>query len=177
MFQRVLPSGPVGFASEPRELIYAEVHSAVSPLKIAPTSCDARAVSKIYEKDDSRNDPAATSAITPKLDGLPHNKGPKGAMRYNSALALERIYAADSEKVALDQAHAEQALTQARLNRTRDEVLRKERIPLELVLSIYDQTLQAMSATLKAAKDKVLTVELLNDIFEDFRKIPDKLNW
>jgi hypothetical protein len=52
-------------------------------------------------------------------------------MRYNSTLALEPNYAADSEKVALHQARAEQALTQARLNRTRDEALRKERILLD----------------------------------------------
>ena len=34
-----------------------------------------------------------------------------------------------------------------------------------------------MAATLKAAKDKVLTVELINNIFEDFRAIPAKLKW
>jgi hypothetical protein len=58
-----------------------------------------------------------------------------------------------------------------------EETLRKQRIPIDLVLSIHDQTLQAMAATLKAAKDKVLTVDLINSIFEDFRAIPAKLKW
>ena len=64
-----------------------------------------------------------------------------------------------------------------RLNKVREENLRKQRIPIELVTSTLDQTLQAMAATLKAAKDKVLTVELINNIFEDFRAIPAKLKW
>ena len=34
-----------------------------------------------------------------------------------------------------------------------------------------------MVATLKAAKDKVLTVDLINQIFADFRAIPAKLKW
>jgi hypothetical protein len=63
------------------------------------------------------------------------------------------------------------------LNKVREEVLRKQRIPIELVLSIHDQTLQAMASTLKAAKGKVLTVELINQTFSDFRAIPAKLRW
>ena len=83
------------------------------------------------------------------------------------------IYAVDN----LEAARAEQARSQAALNKVREENLRKQRIPIELVTSTLDQTLQAMAATLKAAKDKVLTVELINNIFEDFRAIPAKLKW
>ena len=107
------------------------------------------------------------------LVDLPAVDGEKGAKLYDSQEALPLIYAVDT----LEAARAEQARSQAALNRVREETLRKERIPLDLVLSIHDQVLQAMAATLKAAKDKVLTVELINSIFEDFRAIPTKLNW
>jgi hypothetical protein len=79
--------------------------------------------------------------------------------------------------ITLRQPRAEQARSQAALNKVREEELRKVRIPIDLVMSILDQTLQAMAATLKAAKGKVLTVELINNIFEDFRAIPSKLKW
>ena len=99
--------------------------------------------------------------------------GQKGAHLYDSREALPLIYAVDN----LEAARAEQARSQAALNKVREEILRKQLIPLDLVTSILDQTLQAMAATLKAAKDKVLTVELINQIFADFRAIPEKLNW
>jgi hypothetical protein len=99
--------------------------------------------------------------------------GERGAKLYDSEQALPLIYAVDN----LEAARAEQARSQAALNKVREEELRKVRIPIDLVTSILDQTLQAMSATLKAAKDKVLTVELINNIFADFRAIPAKLNW
>ena len=41
---------------------------------------------------------------------------------------------------------------------------------------IYE-ILQATAATLKAAKGKLLTEELINDIFDKFRSIPAKLKW
>ena len=92
---------------------------------------------------------------------------------YDSQQALPLIYAVDN----LEAARAEQARSQAALNKVREETLRKQRIPLDLVISVHDQVLQAMSATLKAAKDKVLTVDLINQIFADFRAIPAKLKW
>jgi hypothetical protein len=107
------------------------------------------------------------------LVDLPAVDGEKGAKLYDSRQALPLIYAVDN----LEAARAEQARSQAALNKVREETLRKQRIPLDLVISVHDQVLQAMSATLKAAKDKVLTVELINNIFADFRAIPAKLKW
>jgi hypothetical protein len=111
--------------------------------------------------------------LAKKLEPLPMTEGEKGGHTYESADALARIYGSDS----LEAARAEQARSQAALNKVREEVLRKQRIPIELVLSIHDQTLQAMASTLKAAKGKVLTVELINQTFSDFRAIPAKLRW
>ena len=107
------------------------------------------------------------------LVDLPVVDGEKGAKLYDSQQALPLIYAVDN----LEAARAEQARSQAALNKVREETLRKQRIPLDLVISVHDQVLQAMSATLKAAKDKVLTVDLINQIFADFRAIPAKLKW
>jgi hypothetical protein len=44
-------------------------------------------------------------------------------------------------------------------------------------MDTLDQTLQAMVATLKASVGKVMTVESVNQIFSDFRAIPDRLRW
>ena len=107
------------------------------------------------------------------LADLPLVDGQKGAHLYESREALPLIYAVDN----LEAARAEQARSQAALNKVREENLRKQRIPIELVIETHDQVLQAMAATLKAAKDKVLTVELINSIFADFRAIPAKLRW
>src|SRR5215470_4744486 len=111
--------------------------------------------------------------IAKNLVDLAAVDGEKGAKLYDSQQALPLIYTVDN----LEAARAEQARSQVALNKVREETLRKQRIPLDLVTSILDQTLQAMSATLKAAKDKVLTIDLINNIFEDFRAIPDKLKW
>jgi hypothetical protein len=107
------------------------------------------------------------------LADLPSVDGQKGAHLYESREALPLIYAVDN----LEAARAEQARSQAALNKVREENLRKQRIPIELVIETHDQVLQAMAATLKAAKGKVLTVELINSIFADFRAIPAKLRW
>jgi len=45
------------------------------------------------------------------------------------------------------------------------------------VLQAHDEILQAIAATLKAAKGKLLTQDLINDIFDKFRSIPAKLKW
>jgi hypothetical protein len=108
------------------------------------------------------------------LDRVPFEHGPKGAHLYESTVALPVIY----ERVSsLEQARIRQAETAAELNQLRAELIAKTRIPIDLVTSTLDQTLQAMAAILKAAKGKVLTVELINNIFADFRAIPSKLNW
>jgi hypothetical protein len=108
------------------------------------------------------------------LDRVPFQRGPKGAHFYESTVALPIIYDRVS---SLEEARTRQAESAAKLNQIRAETLSKTRIPIDLVTSILDQTLQAMAATLKAAKDKVLTVELINQIFADFRAIPAKLKW
>jgi len=94
-------------------------------------------------------------------------------MNYAMKHALAAIYKTDS----LEAARAEQARTAAQLNAIRAEDLRKTRIPIATVLQAHDEILQAIAATLKAAKGKLLTQDLINDIFDKFRSIPAKLKW
>ena len=111
--------------------------------------------------------------ISKRLADLPFEAGKKGAKLYSSEHALAAIYKTDS----LEAARAEQARTAAQLNAIRAEDLRKTRIPIATVLQAHDEILQAIAATLKAAKGKLLTQDLINDIFEKFRSIPAKLKW
>ena len=111
--------------------------------------------------------------ISRRLADLPFEAGKKGAKLYSSEDALAAIYKIDS----LEAARAEQARTAAHLNAIRAEDLRKTRIPLAIVLQAHDEILQAIVAILKAAEGKLLSKELINDIFDKFRSIPAKLKW
>ena len=111
--------------------------------------------------------------IPKRLENLPFTPGDKGAHLYESREALPLIYAVDN----LESARAAQARSQASLNAVREEDLRKQRIPIQIVLDTMDEIFQAMGATLKAAEGKTLTIERINELFEKFRSIPAKLKW
>jgi hypothetical protein len=111
--------------------------------------------------------------ISKRLADLPFEAGKKGAKLYRSKDALAEIYKTDS----LEAARAKQALSQASLNAVREEDLRKQRIPILVVTDVMDEVFQYTAATLKAAKGKVLTVDLINELFEKFRAAPSKLRW
>jgi hypothetical protein len=74
----------------------------------------------------------------------------------------------------LEAARAKQANSQASLNAVREEDLRKQRIPKQVVLDAIDETFQAIGATIKAAKFKKLTPERINELFDKFRMDPKK---
>jgi hypothetical protein len=121
-------------------------------------------ISKISELTGIHRD-----TISKRLADLPFEAGKKGAKLYSSEEALAAIYKTDS----LEAARAEQARTAAQLNAIRADVLRKTRIPIAIVLEALDETFQAIAATLKAAEGKLLSRELINDIFDKFRSIPE----
>jgi len=110
--------------------------------------------------------------IKKKLEGLSFSNGQKKGHLYESTEALPRIYSVDSLEVA----RARHALSQASLNAVREESLRKQRIPIETVEEVWDQTFQSVAATIKAAKGKKLSTELINELFDKFRAAPSKLN-
>src|SRR6266480_6597724 len=107
--------------------------------------------------------------ITKHLEDLHFVDGEKGAHLYESSEALPTIYSVDS----LESARAKQALSQASLNAIKEEILRKERVPLRLVLDEMDALFQAMGAILKNTKE--LSPVRVNEIFQKYREIPGKL--
>ena len=109
--------------------------------------------------------------IAKRLIDLPSIDGPKGAHLYESTEALPLIYAVDN----LESARAKQALSQASLNAIKEENLRKERVPLQLVLDEMDSLFQAMGAILRNVKE--LSPSRINEIFDKFRAVPSKLKW
>jgi len=109
--------------------------------------------------------------ISKRLADLPFEAGKKGAKLYESTEALPLIYAVDN----LEAARAEQARSQAALNKVREEVLRKERIPIQIVLDTMDEIFQAIGATLKNCKE--LSPARVNELFAKFREAPKKLKW
>jgi hypothetical protein len=111
--------------------------------------------------------------VAKQLRDLPFTDGERGAHLYQSVEALPVLYGGNN----LEAARAKQALSQARLNQVREEELRRQRIPLQIVADTMDEIFQSIAATLKAAKGKTLTIELINDIFDKFRSIPAKLKW
>jgi len=108
--------------------------------------------------------------ITKRLEGLRFTAGEKSAHLYESTEAMPLIYAVDN----LEAARAKQALSQASLNAVREEDLRKQRIPRQVVLDAIDEKFQAIGSTLKAAKNKKLTPSLINELFDKFRIDPAK---
>jgi len=125
-------------------------------------------ISKISELTGIHRD-----TISKRLADLPFKAGKKGAKLYSSEDALVEIYKTDS----LEAARAEQARTAAQLNTVRAEELRKTRIPISIVLQVHDEIFQAIAATLKAAEGKLLSKELINQIFDKFRSAPKWWSW
>jgi hypothetical protein len=113
-------------------------------------------------------------ALRELLQGVPFKPGANRAHLYESTVALPVIYA---EARSLEAARIKQAETAAHLNQIRADELSKTRIPIQTVLDVMDEVFQATAATLKAAKGKTLTIELINDIFDKFRAAPKRLRW
>src|SRR5437762_9781898 len=109
--------------------------------------------------------------VTKHLENVPFVAGEKGAHLYESTEALPLIYAVDN----LESARAKQALSQASLNAIKEENLRKERVPLQLVLDEMDSLFQAMGAILRNVKE--LSPSRINEIFDKFCAVPAKLKW
>jgi hypothetical protein len=73
--------------------------------------------------------------VARKLADFPHTAGQRGAMLYESSEALSLIYIVDN----LEAARAAQARSHASLNAVREEDLRKQRIPIQIVLDTLEK--------------------------------------
>jgi hypothetical protein len=111
--------------------------------------------------------------IAKSLKDLRAIDGERGALLYESTEALPALFKTDS----LEAARAKQANSQASLNAVREQDLRRQRIPLQVVADTMDEVFQALGSTLKAAKGKTLTTEMINELFDKFRAAPAKLKW
>jgi transcriptional antiterminator len=109
------------------------------------------------------------------LANLPFNAGPKGAKLFNSYHALSALYRSSSLS-------GEKPTDQLALKRIEQidlemEVTRQERITIEAMNAVNDEVFQSAAALIKSHKGKVLTEEVINDIYAAFRSIPEKLKW
>ena len=111
--------------------------------------------------------------ITKQVESLPFKEGEKGAHLYESAEALQKIYAAGS----LEAARADHARTQADLNRIRQQELERKRIPIDAVGQTLEEITQSLASALKNAEGETLTSAKINELFGLFRDAPDRLKW
>src|SRR5437667_12389934 len=83
--------------------------------------------------------------IKKQLQDLHFVDGEKSAHLYESREALSLIYHPQS----LESARAKQALSQASLNAVKEELLRKEKVPLQLVLDEMAALFEPMAERVK----------------------------
>jgi hypothetical protein len=57
------------------------------------------------------------------------------------------------------------------------QIKRKERIPIEIIREVDNEVYMSISGILKSNVDKLLTRDVINEIFEQFRDIPKSLGW
>jgi hypothetical protein len=80
--------------------------------------------------------------IAKQLSDLNYTAAERGAMLYESAEALPLVYAVNN----LEAASAAQPRSQASLNAVREEDLRKQRIPLQIVSDVIDEIYDSTKA-------------------------------
>jgi len=114
--------------------------------------------------------------VTARVEGLSFREGPDNAHLYDSGAALQAIYNDGAKLSPLDEAKRQQAETAADLNRARKEDIDRKRIPIGIPIEANNQAVQSLAATLKAAKGKKLTPELINDLLGKIRAIPEQLD-
>lgn len=121
------------------------------------------------------------TTVTRRAANLPFLGGENGtAKKYEAPALLEALYCVgtgggDSSSVSTEQAQKELAIARKQQIDLQNEVLRKERIPLEVVEQINQEAFANMAAMLKAHLGKTLTEELINDINTQHRDIADKV--
>ena len=102
--------------------------------------------------------------VTARVEHLDFTEGEDNAHLFDSADALRAIYCPGGQTKSLDQARAELAIEQKELTRIRKEEAQRERIPLPIVMGVWDAAMQSAAAILKAAKGKILDPAKINEI-------------
>lgn len=122
------------------------------------------------------------TTIKKRATNLPYTMGGERntTMQYEAPALLEAIYCGgigngDSSTVTTEQAQKELAIARKQQIDLQNEVLRKERVPLETLEQINEEAFANVAAMLKAQTGKTLTEELINDIYSQFRDIAAKV--
>jgi hypothetical protein len=121
------------------------------------------------------------TTVTRRAANLPFLGGENGtAKKYEAPALLEALYSVgtgggDSSAVSTEQAQKELAIARKQQIDLQNEVLRKERVPLETLEQINEEAFANVAAMLKAQTGKTLTEELINDIYSQFRDIAAKV--
>jgi hypothetical protein len=120
------------------------------------------------------------TTVTRRAANLPFQGGENGtAKKYEAPALLEALYCGgtggDSSAVSTEQAQKELAIARKQQIDLQNEVLRKERVPLETLEQINEEAFTNVAAMLKAQTGKTLTEELVNDIYSQFRDIAAKV--
>jgi hypothetical protein len=103
------------------------------------------------------------------------------AGKLNRIQALEAVFISTVEtkdgRITTQEAVRQLTVEKALQVRLQNEITRKERIPIDDVSEVTDQVFRTMAAIIKSKCDKVLTVEVINELFAELRSFPDRLNW
>ena len=136
---------------------------------------------KVSENELSELTGKTRATVRRRLVDVPSEEGKHRARLYDSKVALEAIYIGigGSEGEQITASEAQRQLTIARkaeidLNM---EVIRRDRIPIEIVESVNDDVFGNVAGLLKASEGKTMTEEAIRDIMTELRSIPQKLKW
>ena len=117
-----------------------------------------------------------TATIRKRLSSLtPDSRG-----KYDSATALEAIYIglsdANGEKISTPEAVRQLTVAKKEEIDLGMQITRGERIPIEDCLSVDNEVFQAIAGTIKANRNKPLSEELTNEMFQNLRDWAGRLN-
>lgn len=114
----------------------------------------------------------ARGTISKRLDGLPFEPGSRNSKLYRSREALERVLQVTNDASRkISPQEASRLLTIARREQIEleMEVTRKERVPTSEVSELLDVTFANVGGLIKAHRDKVLSEQVIEDIFTELR--------
>jgi len=108
------------------------------------------------------------------------NLSPDSRGKYDSTVALELIYCGSTQKNG-EFISTPEAVRQLNVARKQEidldmEIKRGDRIPIEDCLSVDNEIFQAIAGTIKANRDKHLSEEITNEMFQNLRDWVGRLN-
>lgn len=117
--------------------------------------------------------------VKSRLAGVVAKPGPNRANLYDSTIALRKVMGLDhQEGDPVTPAQAQLQLTIARKQEIElsMEVMRRERIPIDVLNGALDQVFGAINGIIKANADRIGS-EGVADIQSQIRDVPSKLKW